>query len=249
MAASTAHSNSSRYAGHRLANAGLRSATVAALGSTAASAATSVAASAASKQADGAHRGCFCGHHAALPPHFCASPAHALRETSHEGCSCGPTMTSHACARAWAAPARAWASADWDCPPPEECHAQDTIRGRSLHAPWQNPCLRLHDRGHWIGLTSGADELVAEHVAQQKVVSSSLWWPFLQSPLVLLWIHVIFLSQTNISKFVSCQANLEAMLLAFPSATRAASCCTLRFAPWRRGQRPNWVQARPHCSA
>jgi hypothetical protein len=159
MAASTAHSNPSRYAGHRLANAGLRSATVAALGSTAASAATSVAASAASKQADGAHRGCFCGHHAALPPHFCASPAHALRETSHEGCSCGPTMTSHACARAWAAPARAWASADWDCPPPEECHAQDTIRGRSLHAPWQNPCLRLHDRGHWIGLTSGAGRI------------------------------------------------------------------------------------------
>jgi len=105
-----------------------------------------MAASTASKQADGAHRGFFCGHHAALPPHFCASPAHALRETSHAGCSCGPTMTSHACARAWAAPARAWASADWDCPPPEECHAQDTSRGRSLHAPWQNPCLRLHDR-------------------------------------------------------------------------------------------------------
>jgi hypothetical protein len=119
---------------------------VAVLGSIAASAAASMAASTASKQADGAHRGFFCGHHAAPPPHFCASPAHALRETSHAGCSCGPTMTSHACARAWAAPARAWASADWDCPPPEECHAQDTSRGRSLHAPWQNPCLRLHDR-------------------------------------------------------------------------------------------------------
>lgn len=209
-----------------------------------------MAASTASKQADGAHRGFFCGHHAALPPHFCASPAHALRETSHAGCSCGPTMTSHACARAWAAPARAWASADWDCPPPEEYHAQDTIRGRSLHAPWQNPCLRMHDRGHldWTDERSGRFGPEGQ--------KNTLWrkWlrPIQNGPAAFgagTRTHVV----CNLPKYEeACCKNARSTLdtmLAFQSCN---SFCFVLHAPlcsWRRGQRPNWVQARPHCSA
>ena len=46
--------------------------------------------------------------------------------------------------------------------------------------------------------------------------------PFLQSPLVLLRILVIFLSQPNMSNFVSFQANLVAML-AFQSCNKSCS--------------------------